>query len=171
MIIYLRDSKGKYLFIGWALFPVSSVLRSSQKSQLERAVFFSRWKQLGASGKGCRVIVSPSPLTDLLILKQLQDSLWNKQHPVLLAVLPTAWQRKHTCLKRMGFWSKLQCLFTSKGFVCSPVLGDRDGVSSLAGGVETSAKRVSPSPSAEGTTPSSASSSSLSSLPGETHAV
>lgn len=53
-----------------------------------------------------------------------------------------------------------------QGFVSSPALGSGDVVSGLAVGVESSAKRVSPPPSAEEAQPSSASSSSLSSWPG-----
>lgn len=53
-----------------------------------------------------------------------------------------------------------------RDLVCSPVLRGRDGVSSRGDGVETSAKLVSPSPSAEGAAPSLASSSSLSASPG-----
>lgn len=149
MIIFLRD-----IFVyRVALFPISSVLQSF--AQLEQAVFSSRWKQLVAAGKGCRVIVSPIVWQTNFATGRLMKQTFSSP-----------------CLKTDGI---LKCLCLHlKGFVRSPVLCGGDVVSSLVNVVEMSANLVSPSPSAEGTTPSSASSSSLSSLPGssgKTHAI
>lgn len=113
-----------------------------------------------ASGKGCRVIVSPSSLKNLFTEIEKATGWHIEQHAVFLVAIITA------------LWSdgifEVSCIFCLhlKEHVCSPVLCGSDVVSSLAYGVEMPANSVSPSPSvAVGTTPSSIS-SSLSSLAG-----
>ena len=107
--------------------------------------------ELEASGKWCCVAVFPSPLTDDGWFWDSYSAAYERDSMRLVKEV-----RVHTL------------------YVCSPVRFGRDVFSSLADGVETLARPVPPSPSAEGTPPCSASSSSLSSLPvssAKTHAV